>query len=173
MLPVVIGGNPGCGKTTLAAQLALQHQRGVHLHTDDFYGYISHPLDPSKVESHNQNQAVGNAYCAAAKAYSDAGYTIYIDGVVGPWHLAQLHERLGSFHYLLLHAPIEVAQQRVAARAGQSSARPSMVERMHKHFDAVIEQYARHVVMTDTLPIPRLVDVVQAKIEAHECVVRR
>lgn len=170
-LPVVVGGSPGCGKTTLCALLSQQDDNGVHLRTDDFFGYIAHCVDPSTPESHQQNEAVKRSYCAAARAFVDAGYTVYIDGVVGPWHLRDLASELGPYHYILLHSPLDVTISRMFERTTQGSAHPSIAERMHPQFEALLGEYAHHVVMSDAEDPEALAERARNLVQSEACIV--
>lgn len=145
---LVIGGSPGCGKSSLCAHLAEQDPRGVHLETDRFFGFLAHRIDPSQPESKAQNETVVRAYCDAARRFDDGGYQVYLDGVIGPWLLALLRSALGPFDYALLHAPLELTLKRLRERPGQESARPSVATRMHVQFAACVADYEPHVLAT-------------------------
>ena len=134
MAVFIIGGCPGTGKTTLSRQLAMDDPQGVHLETDRFFDFIPNKLDPSTPEAKQQNEAVLNAWCAAANSYSNHGYQVYVDGVIGPWWFDQLDIELGHYQYLMLHADLETCLARVANREGQASATTSVVQHMHTQF---------------------------------------
>lgn len=62
---VVITGAPGTGKTTAASIIAKESDRekSVHMHTDDFYHYLSKgAIPPHLLESDEQNQVVIEAF---------------------------------------------------------------------------------------------------------------
>ena len=171
MGPVVIGGSPGCGKTTLCKHMSQLEKSSVHLQTDHFFHFIAHLIDPSRPESKKQNEAVIDAYCRAANAFSESGYTVYVDGVIGPWHHSHLVSVLGSFHYILLHAPLSVTLARISQREDQSSAHPSVVERMHPQFESILEDFSDNLVSTDGLSVEALAPIVLSKIRSGRCVI--
>ncbi len=88
------------------------------------------------------------AYVAAAREYAEAGYTVYLDGVIGPWLLPLIGEKLGSLHYVLLKAPLDVLLARASARSSQPSANAEVVRRMHGQFEALPNAFAAHVIET-------------------------
>lgn len=60
----------------------------MHLRHDDFFQAIkSGFVQPWLPEARNQNQAVIHALCNAALAFSQAGYFVIVDGVLGGEHL--------------------------------------------------------------------------------------
>ena len=88
---VIVSGACGTGKTSVAHLLAENSANAcaVHIHTDDFYqyirkGYIAPWLDGSG----DQNETVVEAVVAGAKRFSEGGYEVYVDGVIGPWFLS-------------------------------------------------------------------------------------
>ena len=84
---LVITGSPGTGKTTTAALLAKESNRekSVHMHTDDFYHYLSKgAIAPHLPESNEQNRVVIESFLAAAKRFARGGYDVVVDGIVGP-----------------------------------------------------------------------------------------
>ncbi|MEM6999354.1 MAG: AAA family ATPase [Pseudomonadota bacterium] len=170
-LPIIIGGTPGSGKTTLSANLADSYTNGVHLQTDYFFHFLSHCIDPSTPESHTQNQAVTEAYCNAANTYRQHGYQVIIDGVIGPWHFEALTQLMGSFHYILLHAPLATTLQRVAQRNNQPSAHPSVIERMQPQFERVLEAFESHVILTTNLSIADLIPQALAKVDSQLAII--
>ena len=155
----IISGAPGSGKTTLAKSLADRSKQGVHIPTDDFFGFVRHKQDPSQPGSERQNEAILNAWCSAALAYKNAGYEVFIDGVIGPWWFDQLREQFGSFRYVLLKCDLNQSLARVVARQDQGSATPDVVRRMHDQFKPIEVDFVRHLIQTSGL-MPK--DVVTA-----------
>lgn len=87
---VVITGSPGTGKTTTSAIVAKEScmEKSVHMHTDDFYHYLSKgAIPPHLPESDKQNLIVIKAFLEAAKCYVRGGYDVIVDGIIGPWFL--------------------------------------------------------------------------------------
>ena len=56
---------------------------------------------------------------------------------------------LGSFDYLLLHAPLDLCLQRISERSGQSSATASVAMRMQEQFSAIIVNHPANTISTD------------------------
>ena len=87
---IVITGSPGTGKTTTASIVAKESNmdKSVHMHTDDFFHYLSKgAIPPHLPESNEQNLVVIEAFLEAAKRYARGGYDVIVDGIVGPWFL--------------------------------------------------------------------------------------
>ena len=80
---IVITGSPGTGKTTTASTVAKESdlEKSVHMHTDDFYHYLSKgAIPPYLPESNEQNLIVIEAFLEAAKRYARGGYDVIVDG---------------------------------------------------------------------------------------------
>ena len=160
---MILGGTPGAGKTSLARRLAAMDERGVHIEADVFFRFLVDRLDPSLPNAASQNAVVVGAYSRAAAEYSVGGYSVYLDGVIGPWLLPEITRIVGICDYVLLHVPLESALRRVADRASQASARPELVRRMHEQFSGVLEAYRTHVLWADKLSIDHLADRVDSQ----------
>ncbi len=84
---LVLTGPPAAGKTTVAELIVGQWDLSVHLQADYFWDEFirSGLLRPWMPESHEQNTTVINAITAAAAQYEKGGYSVLVDGIVGPW----------------------------------------------------------------------------------------
>ena len=120
---VIITGSPGTGKTTVSAILARESglEKSVHMHTDDFYHYLSKgAVPPHLPESNSQNQSVMSALLEAAKCYARGGYDVIVDGIVGPWFLEPWRNAAKEgceIHYIILRAGKEETLRRALERS--------------------------------------------------------
>lgn len=90
---LILAGPPGAGKSTVARRIATSYRLGVHLHTDDFWDYISAgAIPPYLPESDAQNQTVMSVIAGAALTYARGGFDVVVDGIVGPWMLDHFQE---------------------------------------------------------------------------------
>ncbi len=94
---------------------------GLHFVTDTFYHFPAHPLDPTTAEAHEQNRTVIRAIGRAAAAFAEGGYTVFLDGVVGPWFLPTLvseWDTVADVEYVILQSTLTEALARVLRRDG-------------------------------------------------------
>lgn len=138
---IVITGSPGTGKSTTASIIAKESnpEKSVHMHTNDFYHYISKgAISPHLPESNEQNLVVIEAFLEAAKRYARGKYDVIVDGIIGSWFLEPWQNivREGyEVHYIILRASKEETMKRVVERTKlDRETNKELVETMWEQF---------------------------------------
>ncbi len=167
---IVITGSPGTGKTTTASIVAKESDmnRSVHMHTDDFFHYLSKgAIPPHLPESNGQNWVVIEAFLEAAKRYARGGYDVIVDGIVGPWFLEPwkaLVQEDYEVHYIVLRASKEETMRRAVERSKlDRKTNIELVETMWEQFSN-LGVYESNVIDTTTLTIKDTVSAIKEKV---------
>ncbi|WTW98772.1 AAA family ATPase [Streptomycetaceae bacterium NBC_01309] len=148
---IVLTGPPGAGKSTVARLLADAYEPSVHLHTDDFWHYIRRGAIAAYLpEAHRQNEVVVGVLARAAFGYAAGGYTVVVDGIVGPWFLGSYHEARKDagipMQYVVLRPDQDTTVHRATTRTGEGAlTAPEPVRSLHRQFSGLAELEA-HVV---------------------------
>ena len=192
---IVITGSPGTGKTTTASIVAKESDmdKSVHMHTDDFFHYLSKgAIPPHLPESNEQNLVVIEAFLEAAKRYARGGYDVIVDGIVGPWFLEPwkaLDARGGydvivdgivgpwflepwkalaqedyEVHYIVLRASKEETMKRAVERSKlDRKTNIELVETMWEQFSG-LGVYESNVIDTTTFTIKDTVSAIKERV---------
>ena len=167
---IVITGAPEKGKTTISAVVAKESsmEKSVHMHTDDFYHYLSKgAVPPHLPESNEQNLIVIEAFLEAAKRYVRGGYDVIVDGIIGPWFLEPwLHiVREGyEVHYIVLRADKEETTKRAIERSKlDRKTNIELVETMWEQFDN-LGAYEKYIIDTTQLSVEDTVSAIKEKV---------
>ena len=143
-------------------------EKSVHMHTDDFYHYLSKgAILPHLPESNEQNLIVIEAFLEAAKRYARGGYDVIVDGIIGPWFLQPwlniVHEGY-EVHYIILRASKEETLNRATGRLKlDSETNTELVEVMWEQFHH-LGGYERNAIDTTNDSIQDTVSAINEKI---------
>lgn len=146
---MIVTGPPGAGKSTVARLVLSSFPRGVHLHSDDFWGFIKKGgIAPYLPEAHQQNTTVMTVLARAAAAYAEGGYDVVLDGVVGPWFLEGFRTESARggipLHYAVLRPDRATTIERAVSRGDDALTDPEPVGSLHQQFTGIGE-YEHHV----------------------------
>ncbi|MDE7157419.1 MAG: AAA family ATPase [Lachnospiraceae bacterium] len=167
---VVITGSPGTGKTTTSAIVAKESnmEKSVHMHTDDFYHYLSKgAIPPHLPESNEQNLIVIEAFLEAAKRYVRGGYDVIVDGIIGVWFLEpwlKVVQEGYEVHYIILRASKDETMKRAIGRSKLDiQTNIELVEAMWEQFNN-LGTYESNVIDTTNCSIQDTVLIIKENI---------
>ena len=144
------------------------YDKSVHMHTDDFFHYLSKgAIPPHLPESNKQNLVVIEAFLEAAKRYARGGYDVIVDGIVGPWFLEPwkaLAQEDYEVHYIVLRASKKETMKRAVERSKlDRKTNIELVETMWEQFSG-LGIYESNVIDTTTFTIKDTVSAIKERV---------
>jgi hypothetical protein len=142
----------------VASLVASEFNMSAHLPMDDFFHFIrAGHIAPFLAEAAAQNDVVIDVLAKAASRYALGGYTVVLDGIVGPWYInvfldAALASGVG-LHSVVLRPTAEVAMARATARRPSELTDPVPIAGMYAVL-ADLGPYETHVVDSGALEPP-------------------
>jgi predicted kinase len=132
---LILAGPPGAGKTTVGAIIASEPPLSACIHSDWFWTTIVNGhIPPWERAADAQNRAVIRAAAAAGIRMANAGFTVVLDGILGPWHFEPLREELAQ-----CTAPVNYAVLRPDSDTCVVRARGRVLE-SPQHRDALTDE---------------------------------
>lgn len=169
----VLTGPPGAGKSTVGRLIARGWPLAIHMHTDDFYAWIvSGYIPPWTPESRHQNTVVMEAIAGTAARYSQGGYDVVVDGIVGPWFLDPWWDLGLPVHYVVLRPSLEAAEHRARTRGEHALKDLSVVATMHAAFGD-LGPLEGHVIESTALSPDETAAEVRRRISDGSLILRR
>ena len=147
---VILSGPPGAGKSTVAPLLADQLDSSVVLPMDEFFHFIRRGhIAAFLPNAAQQNEVVSGVLAAAAVSFASGGYTVILDGIVGPWFLPIYLEAARSngvdVHYIVLRPSSGVAAARAVSRRSHQLTDPEPVAGLYTALSE-LGTYESHVI---------------------------
>ena len=152
---IIVTGPPGAGKSTVSRLLAPNFSLCVNLHADDFWGYIhSGFIEPWLEEAHDQNRTVIGAVLESAQAFSEGGFTVILDGILGPWFVEEFKKKFltkfDQVHYFVLRPDYDETVARAISRGDGALVNLSPVDHMYGEFQN-LEAFEKYVIDNSTM----------------------
>jgi len=169
---LVLSGPPAAGKSTVAAIIVDRWDLSVHLRADYFWDeFIRNGfLRPWMLESQEQNTTVVRAMTAAAVEYAKGGYSVVVDGIVGPWFVELVTGAFAGhgvvWHYAILLPARDVNVER--SRSRSKTITQEALDKMHGEFTSHLDGYEKHVVDSTHLDAAQTAEVVCKSMEVGE-----